>query len=489
MKKIALHYQIIFGLLLGIVLGALFPVNHAAFVVSHGEETTTIEQFEHVELVGTGSKVWFSETAPDASDVVAAFESVPYRMRQTLSMTITSEAGDFREFSAIEAISKPESFATMLRPLGTLFLNLLKMLALPLVLASLIVGAASLGDIKRMARIGGRSIGLYLATTAAAITIGLVVANVIQPGNAVDITQQTGLIEAQSGELASKLDQELDFSILEFVLSIVPTNPFESFAEGNMLHVVFFAVFFGMMLSLIEAAKSKQVVSFFDATTDVVIKMVDVIMITAPIGVCALMAATIADFGIGILETLIWYVVAVVFGLVLQVVVVYLPMVKILGKRTIGSFLKGVRRAQLLAFSTSSSAATLPVTMECVEEMKVKKSVFSFVLPLGATINMDGTALYQGVSAIFIAQVYGIDLSIAQQLTIVLTATLASIGAAPVPGLGLILLIIVLRSVGLPEEGLALILGVDRILDMIRTSVNVTGDSAVAVVVDAHEKA
>jgi Na+/H+-dicarboxylate symporter len=340
-----------------------------------------------------------------------------------------------------------------------------------------------------MARIGGKSIGLYILTTVFAISIGLLVANLLQPGSSLSVEASSQLLNANSGKVESALNRTVEFSPLNFLVNLVPSNPFASLSGANMLHIVFFAVFFGLVLSTLPEEKRTPVLQFFDGMSDVMITMVTVVMYTAPIGVFALMASTIAGFGFEVLTTLLTYSFAVAFALVLHAVVVYGSLITIIGKYPLGKFLSIARRVQILAFSTSSSAASLPVTLDCAEKIGVSKKISSFVIPLGATINMDGTSLYQGVAAVFIAQVYGMDLSLSTQLTIVLTATLASIGTAPVPGVGLIMLIIVLQAAGIPEEGIALILGVDRILDMLRTSVNVTGDLTVATCIAQTEQA
>lgn len=485
MKKLALHWQILIGLLLGALFGGLFPVSKVGLAIETTKGTVQIEQWQSVVLQWGATEKTFVQGEGEA--LIKSVQAIPRTERKKAAAVFTLLGGETQRLEGIMRAKRPSSIAMALKPVGSLFLNLLKMIAIPLVLASLIVGAASLGDIKKMARIGGKTIAFYLATTALAITVGLVIANVLQPGSHVPAESSQQLIAEFSGGVADKISQDLDFSVLEFLLNIVPTNPFKAIANGDMLHIVFFAVFLGLVLSLIPKDKSEPVVRFFGGLSEATIRMVEVVMLIAPIGVFALMAATIADFGFEILQTLVWYVGAVVTGLLLHVVLVYTPCVALLGKMKIGTFFRGIRRAQLLAFSTSSSAATLPVTMECVEEVGVPNKISSFVLPLGATINMDGTALYQGVAALFIAQVYGIPLDFGAQLTIVLTATLASVGTAPVPGVGLIMLIIVLRSVGIPEEGLALILGVDRVLDMLRTVVNITGDATAAVVVATSE--
>lgn len=379
---------------------------------------------------------------------------------------------------------------TYVRPVGTIFIRLITMVAAPLVLASLVTGAASISEPASLGRIGVKTFVLYLATTAFAVIIGLVIANVLRPGASVPADTSARLLADFSGEAADKLAGTQDISIIDQLVGLVPTNPFEALARGDMLQIVVFALIIGIALSLVPRAKADPVIRFFDGFTEVLIKVVDLIMKLAPYGVFALVAAVTASFGFGILTTLGWYTFAVLFGLAIHLFGVYALLIKLLGKGkvAVSRFYKTMSSVQLLAFSTSSSAATLPYNMETVRDrLGVSERIVSFVLPLGATVNMDGTALYQGVAAVFIAQVYGLSLTFADQATIVLTATLASIGTAAVPGAGLIMLVIVLQSAGIPVQGIALILGVDRILDMCRTVVNVTGDAAVAVVVGASE--
>ena len=276
--------------------------------------------------------------------------------------------------------------------------------------------------------------------------------------------------------------------IKDILLDIIPTNPIKAFSEGKMLQIIFFAMILGIALTLIDPERAKPMLNFFEAVNNAMIQIVHIIMRLAPYGVFALIAAIIANFGLTILIILLKYSVVVVLGLTLHVVITYTLAIKVFTRLKVAAFFKGIRDAQLIGFSSSSSSATLPVTMECVEEnLGVSNEVSSFVLPLGATINMDGTALYQGVAAVFIAQVFGMDLTLTQQLTIVLTATLASIGTAGAPGVGMITLAMVLQTIGVPLEGIALILGVDRILDMCRTAVNLTGDASCAVIVASSE--
>lgn len=383
------------------------------------------------------------------------------------------------------------------QPIGTIFINLLKLIAVPLVLASLIVGVTNLNNVATLSRMGGKTIAIYMVTTIFAITIGLTVVNVMQPGDFLPAETQQQLMSNYEGNIEGSEDaaqEVLDRSPMTFFVDIVPENFFSSASDNsNMLQVVFVAILLGIGLIQIPEEKSKSLVNFFDSLNEVIIKIVDLVMKIAPYGVFALMAGVIVELAgddigqaLNLLGALGWYCVAVVVGLLLHVLIVYSSLFKLYSKMKLTDFFKAIRPAILLGFSTSSSSATLPVTMERVEKnVGVDEEVSSFVLPIGATINMDGTSLYQAVAAVFIAQALGLDLGIAQQLTIVLTATLASIGSAGVPGAGIIMLVIVLQAIQVPVEGIALILGVDRILDMLRTAVNITGDAAVSVAV-AH---
>ncbi|MBT4317740.1 MAG: dicarboxylate/amino acid:cation symporter [Candidatus Marinimicrobia bacterium] len=384
-------------------------------------------------------------------------------------------------------------------PFGKIFINLLKLIAVPLVLSSLITGVASLSDLKKLSRIGGKTITIYITTTAIAVTIGLIAVNILEPGSTVPEDMKIKLQNTYQSAASGKLEaaQEVkERSVLQPVVDIVPSNFFSSASNNrNMLQVVFVAIIIGIALIQIPKEKSKPVLEFMEGINDLVIKLVDNIMLLAPIGVFALIADTITSVAgnninnvIELLSALGFYMLAVIMGLVIHMLITYSVVLKLFSKMSLKKFYQGIAPAQLLGFSTSSSGATLPVTMErCEDELGVSEEVSSFVLPLGATINMDGTALYQAVAAVFIAQTLGMDLSIVAQLTIVLTAVLASIGTAAVPGAGIIMLVIILEAIGVPSAGIALILGVDRILDMMRTVTNVTGDASVAVAVASSE--
>ncbi len=389
--------------------------------------------------------------------------------------------------------------ANWITPFGTIFINLLKLIAVPLVLASLVTGVASLSDLRKLSRIGGKTLAIYLATTAISVTIGLLVVNVLQPGRTVPQEMRQRLQATYEKDMAGQEERAAEMKArgpLQPIVDMVPDNFFGSASSNrNMLQIVFVAILLGIGLIQVSKQQAAPVLSFFEGLNHVVIKMVDLIMLMAPVGVFALIAGTITSVAkdnltqvLELLGALGFYCIAVIVGLLVQTLFVYPLLLKTFTDMPIGTFFAGIAPAQLLAFSTSSSGATLPVTMErCEEKLGVSEEVSSFVLPLGATINMDGTALYQAVAAVFIAQSLGLGLGFSAQLTIILTAVLASIGTAAVPGAGIIMLVIILEAIGVPSAGIALILGVDRILDMMRTVTNVTGDCAVATVVAASE--
>ncbi len=375
-----------------------------------------------------------------------------------------------------------------IKPFGTIFINLLKLIAVPLILASLIKGISDLKDISKLSKMGGRTIVTYLITTLTAVTIGLILVNVIKPGKSISVDTRNELVEAyatdtQAKQKAAAKQQEL--GPLQALVDMVPSNIFLAASNNrNMLQVIFFALFFGIGMILLNEKKVAPVKNFFDSFNSIILKLIDLIMLSAPYGVFALLAALVVEApSLELFKALALYAITLLLGLA-AMILIYILIVQLLTKRKISFFVRGIAPAQLLAFSTSSSAATLPVTMECVEEnLGVDKEVASFVLPIGATINMDGTSVYQGVAAVFIAQAFGLDLSLSAQLGIVFTATLASIGTAAVPSAGIVMLVIVLAQAGIPEAGLALIFAIDRPLDMCRTIVNVTGDAAVSMIV------
>ena len=379
-----------------------------------------------------------------------------------------------------------------IKPFGTIFINALKLIAVPLILGSLISGVSDLKDISKLSKMGGKTVLIYLLTTVMAVTIGLLLVNSLKPGNSITEGTRTELVSNYS-QSTQKYKEEAanqkNNGPLQALVDLVPDNIVGASSKNkNMLQVIFFAIFFGVGLILLPEDKAKPVKDFFASFNEVILKMIDLIMLAAPYGVFALLAALIVESPSADLFTALgWYALTVVLGLAMMIVLYTILVMIFTGKKP-KEFLQGISPAQLLAFSTSSSAATLPVTMERVHEhLGVDEEVSSFVLPIGATINMDGTSLYQAVAAVFIAQAFGMDLSLGVQLGIVATATLASIGSAAVPGAGMVMLVIVLAQAGIPEAGLALIFAVDRPLDMCRTVVNVTGDATVSMLVAKSE--
>ncbi|TLX76533.1 dicarboxylate/amino acid:cation symporter [Labilibacter sediminis] len=419
-------------------------------------------------------------------------------------------------------------------PFGEIFINLLKLIAIPLILFSIISGIVSLGNPKDLGKLGLRTLGLYLITTVVAVSLGLVLVNTFAPGKALsdqvrlesrisyelwadqenirikdgkrfsDMAEYSEVAKEKAAQLDSSADDETVAKYkptgvqgpLQPLVDLVPQNIFSALTgAGSMLQIIFFAIFFGIAILYVPSEKSRVLVGFFDGASEVFIKMVDIIMKGAPFFVFALMAGVVNDIAgdnpakiIEIFKGLGWYSLTVLIGLLLMAFGIYPGLLKLLvSKYSFFDFLRGISPAQALAFSTSSSAATLPVTFECVEEnLGVDKKTAGFVLPIGATVNMDGTSMYQAVAVVFLAQMHMIELSLGQQITVVLTATLASVGSAAIPSAGVVMLMVVLNSVGLNPAWIAIILPVDRILDMVRTTVNVTGDATVACIMDKY---
>lgn len=364
----------------------------------------------------------------------------------------------------------------VIKPLGDLFLRLIKLIIAPLVLSTLVIGVASIGDPKSLGRVGTKTISYYLITTAIAIIIGLGFAFIINPGKGLSIDIPSTEVEVNESE-----------GVIQTFLNIVPENPFAAMTEGNILQIIFFAIFIGLAITIV-GKKAEPVYNFFNGLAEVMFWITGIIMRFAPIGILGLVAPIIGQYGASVLLPLLKIILAVGIACLLHAILVYSLSVKTFAKLNPLTFFKGIAPAAVVAFSTASSAGTLPVTIKNTQEnLGVSNKISSFVLPLGATINMDGTAIYQGVAVIFIAQFYGLDLTFMQLLTVVITTVLASIGTAGVPGAGMIMLAMVLGAIGLPLEGIALIAGIDRILDMFRTTVNVVGDASAAVVVAGTE--
>jgi Na+/H+-dicarboxylate symporter len=379
-----------------------------------------------------------------------------------------------------------------LEPIGTVFIRLIMMIVVPLVVASLILGTSSLGDIRKLGRIGGKTVLFYLVTTSIAVTLGLILSNVVRPGARISPETRDELVAqyATQAEGAMTMAAEKP-SVVETLVNMVPTNVVQAAASGSLLPLIIFSIIFGAAITLIAEDRRNSILTFFNGVNDAVMVIIDWIMKLAPYAVYVLVGAVVARFGLDLLRSLLIYALVVVAGLLLHVAITYSLVIRLFARLNPITFFKTIAEVPLVAFSTSSSNATLPVTMETAQEkLGVSREVSSFVLPLGATINMDGTALYQAVAVMFIAQIYAMPMTIADQLVIVMTATLASIGAAGVPSAGIITLVLVLQSVGLGEHvqaGIALILGIDRILDMLRTAVNVTGDLSIVSAVARSE--
>ena len=363
----------------------------------------------------------------------------------------------------------------LLRVIGTMFISALKLLVVPLVFVSLVSGVMSLKDIRALGRIGAKTLGFYLVTTAFAISLALLLAHMTQPG--------TGVGEVASTTFTPKPPPSLS----QVVIDLVPSNPVAAMAQGNMLQIIVFALIFGLSIALV-GERARRFVDLIFELNEIIMKMVGIVMVIAPYGVFCLITQTFANQGIGVILPLAGYFFTVLGALIAHLLVVYSGLLAILGRLNPVMFLRKMRAATTFAFSTASSSATIPVTLDAVENrLGAKNSIASFTVPLGATINMDGTAVMQGVATVFIANAYGIALPPSAYLTVVLTATLASIGTAGVPGVGLVMLTLVLNQVGLPVEGIALIIGVDRLLDMVRTAVNINGDAAVTCIVAKSE--
>lgn len=378
-------------------------------------------------------------------------------------------------------LTSPNLFDTLnsflFTPLGKIFLNLINMLVVPIVFFSITLGVAGLGDPKKLGRIGAKTISYFLCTTAVAITIGLILASIIQPGSIGEY--DTSNVEYEAGEAPS---------VSETLLNIIPTNPIQALAEGNMLQIIAFSIFVGLGITML-GKKADTLLRVIEQGNELMMYLVNLVMKFAPYGTFGLIATAVGSQGYDAIKAMGLYMIVVVLALIVHAIVTYGSTIALFAKQNPFRFFKNFAPAMSVAFSTSSSNATLPVSMETAQKrLGVPESISSFVQPLGATINMDGTAIMQGVATIFIAQVYGIELSITQLITVVLTAVLASIGTAGVPGVGLIMLAMVLDSVGLPVAGIALIIGIDRLLDMTRTAVNISGDAACALIVAETEK-
>jgi Na+/H+-dicarboxylate symporter len=478
---------------------AEFDYDDYKSIDKNSDQVLTAAEYDAARSAFIAARDEFAGIEQDGDDALSQQEFLdhaPPTLRAEAVFMSLDKNGD-------EKITKPEfkskygwaRFTTYLKPIGDIFIRLIKMLVVPLVLVSLILGSAGLGDIRKVGSIGLKSFGLFMVTTAIAVLIGLGVANLGNPGTGLPEDKKQQLIEQYESQATAKASKASDMKeksqfqkVTELFVRMVPLNPFEALAKGDMLGVIFFALFLGICMTLIPSSKAEPLIRAFDGLNDAVIKMVTLAMETAPYGVFALMVDVVATLGLDVLVLLVKYALIVIAGLLLHVILTHLTVIYFYLRQSPILFIRAVKEALVFGFSTSSSSATLPISMNVAENnLGVSKEVSSFVLPLGATVNMDGTALYQAIAAIFIAQVYSIDLDFASQMTIVLTATLASVGAAGVPGAGMITLALVLSSIGVPEAGIALIFGLDRILDMCRTTININGNLMLAALIAKSE--
>ncbi len=498
-----LYTKILIGMLTGVVLGLLMGPNSSllpndgvmlsskASVVTAPGGTVAVAAGSGLRQARVVSEQKDSSGGGDWLQVQWTLTPNDLMRLETKGVEVSNSANGEKHSGWVqEQVPQVRRYATIGQTLvdstewiGRLFLAMIKMVVVPLVFFSLVVGIASLGDVRKLGRMGGRTLIFFMITTMVALIIGVGLANIINPGALLDEVDRQILLSSYETAASSTVTSAASApSFTDQIISIVPTNPLAALAAGDMLQVIFFAVMLGIALTFLKDGRAQLVIDVFDRLNEAMVMLVHIAMKLAPYGVGALLFKVVGNTGVSVLVALGVYGLVVLLGLALHLTLTYGSVVRFGTGLSFLSFLNAIKEALLVAFSTSSSSATLPVTMQCCEDnLNVSSETTSFVLPLGATVNMDGTALYQGVAAIFIAQIYGMDLSLGDQATIVFSATLASVGAAGVPGAGMITLAMVLTAIGVPTEGLALILGVDRLLDMFRTATNVVGDSTATV--------
>lgn len=486
MKLPKLHIQILIGLILGILFGYLFGVKTNEIKITSQSGESMIRDWRELSFLKNDSLLK-SFNGQSQQSIIRFFES--YKKTDNLSqlkIKAVYPENNSQFFENIKSISRESSIASSIKPVGEIFIRLLNMIAVPLVLASLIVGAASLHDLKHVMSIGGKTLGFYLLTAVLTISSSQILATIVNPGSHITPDAKARLLDAFKDEAVSSTNYKFD--LINFFVEIVPKNPFKGLVEGDFLQIVLFAILTGLFLSFLPKEKSKRVIDFFDGISQAMIKMVEAVIRFAPIAVFALIASTVSEFGFSILQTLIYYFFTVIAALLFATFVIYPVLLKIFTGANVIDFFKTQRQVMAVAFTTSSSSATMPINLDvCENVLKIPNKIVSFILPLGTTINKDGTALYQAISAIFIAQVYGFELTIPMQLTIFVASLITGAATAPVAGAGLIMLVVVLKAAGLPIEGVALILGIDRILNMSRAVTNVVADSVCCVVVANSE--
>ncbi|CAN5670499.1 hypothetical protein BH10BAC5_BH10BAC5_14600 [soil metagenome] len=480
-----LHYQIFAGMLLGILFGYLFKIDPALLKITCDNNVLIVKEWKSLNITVKDSVIKsFNE---DGQNSILRYFEFNKKLPSNAYLSILYKTGESQMLGNITSISRESSVALAIKPIGELFIKLLNMIAVPLVLTSLICGAASLKTLNEIFKVGGKTLILFAFTNVFSVGFSQILANLINPGSYMDQGTKNQIISAYRDDIAEPIKSGT-FDFISFLTDIVPKNPFKSLADGDFLQIVFIAVVIGLSLTLISAEKRKPVIEFFDGLTETLIKAVEKIIYIAPFAVFALIASTVAEFGFEILKTLAVYFATVYFALIVITFIFYPSIVKIFTNVGYREFFTKQKQIFAVAFSTSSSSATLPVTYEvCEKKFRIPNSITSFILPLGTTINKDGTALYQAISAIFIAQVYGIHLDLAAQFTIFITCVITGAATAPVAGAGIIMLVVVLKAANLPLEGIALILGVDRLLNMARAVTNVVGDVVAGLVVSSSE--
>jgi len=487
--KLKLYHQILIGFILGVIFGAIFKVDHYRLDITANNQNTTITNWSDVTFAKKDS-VLKSFSINSQVAIVKFYDALKKKDAQLkdIKLVIKWQEGNQQSYENLTEVTRPSSIGSDIKPIGEMFIRLLNMIAVPLVLASLIVGAASLSDVKHLAKIGGKLLGIYAITAVLSVSVGQVLATIVQPGATIPPEAKIRLIETFRDDAATPLQQNFSFSFIDFLVNIVPKNPFQALAEGDFLQIVFFAILTGLILCVIPDDKSKPVINFFSGFSAAMIKLVEKIILVAPIAVFALISATVSEFGFEIIKTLLWYTLTALTGLAIITFIIYPGVLRLFTKVSILDFFRAQKEVMAVGFTTSSSSATLPVTIDvCENRLGIPNRIASFVLPIGTTINKDGTAMFQAVAAIFIAQVYGFELTFAMQLTIFITCVITGAATAPVAGAGIIMLVVVLQAAGLPVEGIALIIGVDRIINMSRVVPNVVGDTLACVVIADSE--
>ncbi len=483
--KFPLHYQILLGMALGILFGYIFKIDPSLLIFTSNSKELIVKEWKTIDVLQKDSVIkTFSD---DEQNSIIKFFDNAKKTAGNYSIIIKFNSVPEQKIDNITSAKREGSVALSIKPIGDVFIKILNMIAVPLVLTSLICGAASLKTLNELFKIGGKTLLLYGFTNIFSVGFSQLLANIINPGAFMDAVTRTRIISAYKDDIADPIKNG-SFDFLNFLTDIIPKNPFKSLADGDFLQIVFIAVIIGLSLTLISSEKRKPVLAFFEGMTEALIKAVEKIIYIAPFAVFALIASTVAEFGFEILKTLAVYFATVYFALIVITFIFYPSIVKIFTNVSFKEFFTKQKQIFAVAFSTSSSSATLPVTYEvCEKKFLIPNSITSFILPLGTTINKDGTALYQAISAIFIAQVYGIHLDLTAQFTIFITCVITGAATAPVAGAGIIMLVVVLKAANLPLEGIALILGVDRLLNMARAVTNVVGDVVAGLVVSNSE--